>query len=421
MDCFWSHTYYDFVPRLLEADMLPHTLESCLAFKDALNYPDKGIYDRFKALTAIHQSSKNIILILEIAKVCGGRRMFYEADAILATILGLNPFHIVARTFRIHLLLNLALKQSDFTLFKLYSQRAIREGHLVTENCKIEDEEFYCILGLVYFGTALRILTVLRSRTNGTDEELALHPDMVIDNFFMAEENFWKGTATSTSGQSSRASFWLLQIRALRKLLVSDKMLMTSDRPIRDLLQIYETEAIKMYFFLGWLDDDFVDVPCESEAARQKEQALLDKLFNMMNAYDKSVLLRTYSPCANFSFASLVLDFSPKLTVGLLKLVMRCLEKARCQAELLVQGTEGIYAIINCLFQMQPPKEFLIYIDKCIAMVQSAFKDELLIQDDNFPVDKGKLGGQKLILMHLLEWVEGGYLLKNCVGRDGNH
>ncbi len=65
----------------------------------------------------------------------------------------------------------------------------------------------------------------------------------------------------------------------------------------------------------------------KNETAHQIERVLLDRLFNAVKTCDNSVLLRTYSPCANCSFASLILDFTPKLTVALLKQVMRWLEK----------------------------------------------------------------------------------------------
>jgi len=86
---------------------------------------------------------------------------------------------------------------------------------------------------------------------------------------------------------------------------------------------------------------------------------LKERHIQELRVYANSVLLRTFFPNIKFSFASAVFDFSPQLTVGIVRMVIGLLEQARFDAENLNQHTDGIYSIVNCFSQIQSPPHFI--------------------------------------------------------------
>jgi len=99
-----------FIPILLTEKMLPTTKESFIRFKKSLCIPDQREKNTHIALSAIHRYPQNSFLIIEIAKICFFRKMFHVANMIISSLFASNPQHVVARSLRMQIFLNLALE-----------------------------------------------------------------------------------------------------------------------------------------------------------------------------------------------------------------------------------------------------------------------------------------------------------------------
>lgn len=418
VDCFWVFIYYDFIPDLLEEEMLPTGNDSASyeAFRNALYFSQNGV--RHKALAAMHQFPHNTLLILEIAKVCAARRMFHEADAILATLLASEPRHVVARTFRLFICLNLALIQSDFEIAALFFDRAIEEGDYIMNQCGVEEEEFFCEYGLVYFGLALRIFTILRSGGRITkpaeerdkeqdkegnkneDEKICLNQDIdrALEALEKAEKLFQSGRAVSATGIGNRTVYWLINTTCLRELLQRNRKAFTTLETLRDINNTWDQKGQKFFIYLGWMD------PARKDMIEKRiEEAI--------KTYQESVLLRTYIPNIKYAFATVLYDFSPVLTVGIIKKVLYFLEQARETASKLSDDNVAIYSIATCFSQLQEAGEFIRCVKRSIQAIQDEmklyFKDKsdpnFLNYDDDYEIKRKKLSGMKLMLLNLDE------------------
>ena len=410
VDCFWTCYYYDFIPCLLEDGMLPTNRNSYVKFKNALHFPSGSNITNFKALSAIHKFPQNDQLILEIAKVCVARRMFRAANLVLSTILASNPHHVVARTFRMSIFMDLAMEQTAVSLFELYFQRAIDEGTAITENCFIEDDEFYCEFGTVYYLAALRLFAILRDLQK---KEWAEDRDTTITKLFTcldnAEKYFRKGMVFSPPGIGNRCNFLLLHIYCFRKMLKADPDIFTPGSPPGDKHHIYETAGTEFIEYLGWTDLPFAATGNSEETnngfAVEQVNLFLKQIDLLFQLYEDAVLFRISFPFTKFTFASMVFDFSPIITVRLVKRVITWLEQARVEAEKLKKDRIGVFVILSCFGRIQSPAQYVKFIDNTIAEIKVRIGDDLQ-EDDDFLIHKNKLDGLKLILMSLEAPVE---------------
>jgi hypothetical protein len=402
LDCFWTFAYYDFIPELLKEDMLPTTRQAYEEFKESLYFSDEKEDSKYRVLSSIHRAPQNTLLILEVAKVCASRRMYHEADTILSVALASNPLHMIARTFRMIILLNLALEQSKFSVSLFFFKRTIREGVFIEENCNIKDEEFYCEFGLVYFGMALRIFMILRRKEDGILDEKHVNQKAVMRLLRKAETCFEKGATLSPTGIGNRSVFWQLNVFCFRNLLKKDTALFETDEPIRDKHNIYEKFGADFFISLGWTDAALYP--------RENMDKLMKRLLREVSVYKNSVLLRTFFPNIKFSFASVLFDFIPQLTVGIVKMVIGLLDEARSDAENLNQYTDGIYSIVNCFSQIQSPPHFIRCINNAIEVIEETLNDDLTKPDDHL-IDRENLSGLKLMLLNIDEKIESGVLL----------
>ncbi len=414
VECFWTYYYNDFVPRLLEDDMLPTTRKTHVKFNNALYYPYARDTVSFKALSIMHKFPKNDMLILEIAKVCVARRMFRAALVILSTILASNPRHMVAKTYRMSIFLDLAMEQTEFSLFELFHQRAIDEGESIIENCFIEDEEFYCEFGQVYYMGALRIFSILKSgRITAADNEKITLKN-VFYNLNEADKLFRKGTVFSSPGIGNRCNFLQMHIYCFKKMLENDQSLYSSEKALIDTNNIYETAGTEFITFLGWTDLPFTgtidsDVPDDILAARQVN-LFLTQILALFHNYENSALFRITFPNTQFTFASMVFDFTPYITVRLVKTVLSLLEQGRTEAEKLIKERIGVYVILSCYGRIHSPERYIRFLDQAISIIEDKVGEDIE-EDDDFLIDKSKLDGFKLILLSLEAEVEPGILL----------
>jgi len=394
----WCTIYWDFIPVLLTDKMLPTTKEAFIRFKKSLCIPDQREENIHIALSAIHRYPQNTLLIIEIAKICFFRKMFHVANMIITTLFASNPKHIVARSLRMQIFLNLALEQEHLSVSKIFFQHSINEGLYITKHCNIEDEEPWCEFGLVYLGLALRILTIKRKNEDGVEDTEFINYENFINNLQKANNCFQQGLTFSPTGFGLRSSFWLMHSRALIALFESNKQFFSSEKSIRNVENIFEQVGINHFKFIGWIDENF-DI-----------EFLKQRMDRSIRVYNNSVLLSSFIPNIKFAFATVVFDFSPILTTGQIKQVLNWLNEAKISANDLKEHKLGIYSILNCLAQIQAPDEFIEYITKMINWIKTTLEDDLT-KEDQHVIDKNKLKGNKLILLYLEDRVNPGILV----------
>jgi hypothetical protein len=390
---FWSTIYWDYIPVLLEEKMLPTTKRSYKEFKNAIYFPDTYRGDLNKALTVFHHFPHDSFLILEIAKVCTFRKMFHEAIIMLSMILASDPYHIVARTFRMNILLNMALNHSKFSVAELYFNRAINEGIYITNHCIIEDEEFWCEFGLVYLGMAIRILSILRSHEDGINNRI-----VNVHNFNKllndAHNCFEQAANISPLNIGNRTAYWFLNICSLKKIFETNNKFIENNIPIIDKNDIYNEVGKDIFEFLGWIDsedDDFIN----------------KKILAAISIYENSLLQRSYIPNIKLSFATLLFDFSPVITVGRVRLVLKRLEEAIIDAEKLKPYKIG--AVTRSSY-IQSPENFITRIDKTIELLKNKVNNFLSLKD-NYIIDRKKLNGFKIFLATIEDTIQHGLLV----------
>jgi len=205
LEYFWSHRYFYLIPALLKEDMLPTGKSSQIRFHQELCFPDQSD-KKFKALALIRQFPQNSLLILEVARVLMARRMFREADMIIANILSLNPHNVLARIFRTTVYASLALKEPLLSASELSFKRAIAEGEFITAFC-CDDPELWRAFGLVYFARGLKYLTALRKNDTENKTQDDIEKNMIL-SFEQAETIFLKGVTSSTGDRIPMQCFF---------------------------------------------------------------------------------------------------------------------------------------------------------------------------------------------------------------------
>ncbi len=413
VECLWSFYYYDFIPCLLEDDMLPTTRKSHDKFVNALYYSFSIDTVNLKALSAIYKFPENDMLILEIAKVCVARRMFRAANNVLSIILASNPNHIVARTFRMSIYMDLAMEQDKYSLFELFYLRAIEEGLSITETCLIEDEEFYCEFGTVYFLTALRMLSFLRDNNKTAIDKGKVNIHKILEFLESAEALYRRGTVFSPPGIGKRCNFLQLQTRCFIVMLETDESICSPGKPLIDINNVYESTGIEVIDFLGWTDLPFL-VTEDSLKNRnnivEQVNSFLDQILNLFQMYESSMLFRLSFPNKKFVYAAMVFDFSPFITVRMVKKTISWLEEARVEAEKLKKDKIGVYVILSCYGRIHNPESYIKFIDKTITSIKNIIGWDLQ-RDDDYIIDKKKFSGFKLMLLGLEDKVETGILV----------
>jgi len=391
---FWSNIYWDYIPILLEEKMLPTNKQSYNIFKNALNFPDTYKGDMNKALSVIHHFPHDSFLILEIAKTCAFRKMFHEANIILSMILASNPYHIVARTFKMNILLNLALNQSKFSVAELYFNRAINEGIYITKHCIIEDEEFWCEFGLVYLEMAIRILSILRNNKDSINNHKIVNSDNFKKLLNCAHNCFEQGANISPLTIGNRTAYWYLNIRSLIKIFETNNQFIENNIQITDQNDIFEETGKDIFEYIGWFDS-------------HNDDYIYKKICTAINIYENSMLQRSYIPNIKFAFAILVFDFSPILTVRIVRSVLKWLEQARIFAAKLTQYKIG--AVTRSSY-IQSPEHFIKTVDKTTELLKKKV-NKFMSLDDNYKIDRKKLDGFKIFLVNIEDIIQSGILV----------
>lgn len=401
VDSLWTHIYYDFAPPVLE--ILPSDPASHGAFKSSL-FADNAVEN--PALAAVYKHAQDTLLILEIAKTCVARGLFHESDRFLSIILANHPFHVAARTMRIVARMNIALCQSRFSAAHILFTEAVNEGTFIIENCRVEDEEPFCELGQVHYCIARRLFNILRNDPEETARAAGLYADadgepdsesartvlrrQVMAHLKQARDCFETGRTISPSGMGNRSLHWSFRIYALIRLLETDGRAFEPadrpDRPLTDRFDIFRGTAKEFSCALGWTGELPENGGDYSEAG---ETELFTRILSAFELYDNAVQLRSYGANVKYAFAILLFDFAPRLTVGLLKMMLAWLSESENQVRELRSRKSKIRTIVTCYSQIQPADMLFDRIRETIRFIKDRYAGELERPDDHV-VESGR-------------------------------
>jgi hypothetical protein len=402
----WSHIYYDFVPAVVR--MLPRDHPDYQAFRTSLFSADAG---NNAALSSVYRHIGNTMLIIEIAKTCLAKAMFDEADHFISIVLANHPFHLVARTLRMVIRMNMALYRPGFGAAAILFEEAVNEGRFIIERCRVEDEEPYCELGQVYYCVARRLFNILvkdcaeaipAAGIRSASELEACPPEQmerlyceaqpilkekIMENLQKARDCFEKGR-TMAPDKGTRSLHWSFRIRALIHTLERDeRSFAPQDGPGKDLRDRYgafQKTARDFFAALGWTGESF-----GSAEGSPPDSDLLERVFQLFHMYDHSVLLRTYSANVKYAFGTLMFDFLPELTVGSLKTILSFLKQSEDQVRELAADAMHISTIVTCFSQVQPAHVLLERIQKASQELQARYGDKLH-QEDELLLENGR-------------------------------
>lgn len=393
VECLWSHIYYDYVPSVLE--ILPADPPARAAFRDSFFAADA---ERNLALASVYRHIRNTFLIIEIARLCLARGLFHEADGFLSIILANQPFHVVARTVRIVVRLNLALNERDFPAAWGLFGEAANAGRFAVENCRVEDEEVFCEWGQVHFCMARRLFCLLRqgapaavaeaarvcwdaagepapadSEAFFRDQGRSVLRQQATSQLNRALECFENGRTLSPGGMGGRSLHWLFRVRALLDVLGNDPAAFDPGAPPLDRGNRFRETGIRMFRSLGWTLEP---LKRDGELSPAEEATLFGRVFQAFERYDNSVQLRTYGANVKYAFAILMFDFVPRLTPAVLQVLFGWLDESQRAAEALNQPDSGLRTIVTCFSQVQPAGALIGRIEEMKAFLRTHYAAE---------------------------------------------
>lgn len=181
-----------------------------------------------------------------------------------------------------------------------------------------------------------------------------------------------------------------IQETALKKLFLTDDRLFDPDggprRLSTDRGDIFRETAKQMFYCLGWADD----IPGKGEGyPPDEEAALFSRFFQAFDRYDNSVQPGSYNANVTYAFATLVFDFTPQLTVGLLKTILGWLDDSENAIRELLVRKSDTHTIVTFYSQIQPADALLDRIRKAIGFLREQYRDDLNRADD-YVIEKGR-------------------------------
>lgn len=382
----------------MEKDVFPATHAAYRRFKQHLYQlkPELGADVVPLSLRALRRFPHKDLLGIEIAKTCLSRRMFHEANTILSGVLAANPYHPVARIIRMNVFMNLALEQTEPDLFDIFFERAVGEGKILLQYCQ-EDEEIFVEVGLAHFGKAAYLLNQIRRRHKaGIPESSETAPNAVVNGLRKALLFLEKGLSFSPTG--NRSTFWIIHLRCLLRMLENDREMIDGRVPVLDRTNVYPDICQKIFFSRGWLSPDYFSNP-DPQIQIDCLTELFQRTLQSVETYYSSMHFRVCRPNIAYAIASVLWDFSPILTVGIAKLALEWLDKAKSGAEELEKSKLGVYGIKAYYMQIQPAGQFITRVNKAVEVVHSAIGEDFN-RDDLHPLDPGRCNGRKLYTMH---------------------
>ncbi len=369
---FWSHTYFDFIPILLEDEMLPVSKQTMRygAFIQELYMPETLSASSFGALKAINRFPCSAHILLEIAKVCFARRMFHEADFIISKILIVDSLHMVARVMRMIIFCNLGAAHNNLHAAEISWEQALNEGKYCTELFRHE-QEVWNEFGLINITISLRYLQHIRSDRDTTRPALQ---KKVMGYLADAERAFSTAATVSPTGKGNRAIYWLLYVKSIRELLASDQSHFNAsvNSDMKDNNKSFFRIGLVFFASLGWISlpsdasKKQVDISTLPDEENGKLLAILDRVIGQ---FDTSVLSRNFIPNIKFSFCGLLWDFYPELTEPVCRRILTWIYQAESAAKCCSDDQISVYSSTGAMALLQDTAEFIRNLGKAKNMV----------------------------------------------------
>ena len=393
---FWSEMYFDFVPGLLEDEVLQNDAASVEALARIMWSPDKmelqpAAGDESNAVMIFYRSPHNSLLGIEIAKTLYYRRRFWEALEILRICLSIDPTHLHARTLRMQLFRNLALDAPSYPIAQDLFKQAEQEAIYIQENCAAPTEDFYCEYAVVYLARAMSTLRYMREG-NGFFHERAdvrRFKRMIFAWLDKAETLFEKGMAVSPSG--IRSSYLLDSVRVLQAILHNDEeIFINPEKPIDGKPDIVRQPSKNLQWQLGYFRDDL---------PQERQYDFLERiLIKSSIVHDDSVSLQAYRATTHFCTAVVWWDFFPVRTIAMAKKSLQLLYSALDMAKAAEKEGVCIYSFTRTYGEMMPAAEFIRHVERSIQMIEAQAGD-LFKQDDREIIEpKGDLSSVLMTL-----------------------
>lgn len=393
---FWSTLYYDFIPELMEDNMLRNDafaskrLTSSLwsaVFKDTETNQKNGL----DAISAFFKFPNNSLLGIEIAKTLFYQRRFWEAIEILKILLSLNPTDLVARTMRMGLLANLALTAPSYGIAKGLFAKAHAEADFIKENCMCQTEDFYCEHALLFLAQAMLALRYLR-KGNGVmaDGQKPQHiKQLILRDLDKADALFGKGEMVSPRGIRS---YYLQNIvRILKAVLkTDDQIFVDGDRPIDGSFRDIRNATKDFHWQIGYFEENVATYPSD---------LLKAKVFrNDYLSHKDSIALQAYRPAFFFCTAVAWWDMFPVRTIANARIVLNILKKALEMGLAMQQRNFCIYSLTRLYGEMITAEEFIDHIKKSIEMVEELVGKDLYRRNDNEIIESNDSDRMSLLM-----------------------
>jgi tetratricopeptide (TPR) repeat protein len=395
----WNTNFWGLVPTLLKDPILQMGSRSDQKFMKALWFDDGSEdtdnRDVSDAVSSFLRTPQHAFLGLEIARTLYFRRRFLAADEILRIILSADPDNLPARTFRMEIYWILGIEAPSYSISEIHFRKAEKEAELINEICTNKIEDYFCEYGLGKMGHALTIMRLLRKGGGKYREnDIILTKEDVLRLLDEARSLFEMGMTLSSRGH--RSYYFMIFTLGLRRLLAADEDIFKStDIPIIDKQGIIHKTALDIYYAIGWLDKE--------QSLQEQYPVFLNFLQNAVSSYGESILLSTSLPNAQFSFASIMWDFSPILNNDIVITVLRHLYDAYEFTKSLKKEKLCLFSTLRCHRDVLPPDIFLEYVRKAIDSVEEKVGSikELRKKDKTDVIDPEKLDGLKLFCLNL--------------------
>ena len=376
----WSEIYFDFVPGLLQDEVLrndPSSIEALtrLIWSPAKIEPPPVTSDGSNAVTTFYRFPHNSLLGIEIAKTLCYRRRFWEAIEILRIILSIDPTHLNARVLRMLLFRNLALDAPSYSIAENLFEQAEQEALYIQENCLFQAEDFYCEYALVSLARAMLMLRTMRE-DNGFFQGIAdvqRLKEKVFLSLGKAETLFEKGMTVSPSG--IRSAYLLDSVRVLKAILHNDEdIFVNSEKPIDGNPDVVKQPSKNLQWQLGYLREDL---------PKERQYDFMERIFiKLYRIHDDSVSLQAYRASTHFYTAVLWWDFFPVRTIAIAKKALQLLQDALDMAEAVEKEDVCVYSFTRTYGEMMPTSEFVRHMERSIRMIKDKAGGDLSNRDD---------------------------------------
>lgn len=361
----WTFIYWDFIPGLLEDEIMQPTPESIERLNNFFLYPERHETGAgSNAIKRFFMFPHNPLLGVEVAKTLYYRRCFGEANEILRVVLSIDPTNVSARSLRMMIYRNLAIEEPDDAISRIHFSRAEDEARFILEHCDTLEEDFFCEHAVVSLSKAVNILRRMREQDDPgrTPEGFEKRKKNIFRYLKRASRLFEKGIVVSPTG--NRSIYLMICTQILMTILKKhDNFFEFPAVPITVPKTVYREKAFEIlssFNYFRWRDSENIDY------------TFLEKiLLQSFERHGSSSTLRAYQPTLNFCFAVMLWDVFPEKSVNSVVTAMNFLKSAISMAKELEEQDLFIYSYTRCLGEMLEPAIFIRHIEKAVRRMEA--------------------------------------------------